>query len=200
MNKSLASIASTALLSAALSAPVQAGFNGDTVYLDYNLAGFTSGSASATFAVVGSGVEFTGTGTDVFGQIWSFSIDVFNNGVTIGWTESTRALEPNGGNISSLPDSYNFELNFASSTVPPMALTAFSSSGMFSPGTSSLSNLSYPDSQTVHIGFGRLDSTDSYTVTAVPEPESWALLLAGLGLLGFARRRAAASCADRLSF
>jgi len=35
------------------------------------------------------------------------------------------------------------------------------------------------------VGFG------SYSITAVPEPESWALLLAGLGVLGAVRRRQA---------
>lgn len=191
MNKSLAGIAAAALLAATLGTPARAGFNGDTVSLSYNLLNMSGISFSGASALVGAGAEFSGSATDGFGQIWSFTIDVFDNGVTLGWTESTRAGVPNGGNIASGPDAWSFDLGFAASTVPSMGLTAFSSSGYFSPHTSSLTHLNYPDSQTLHLGFSRLDSTDSYTVTAVPEPETWALLLAGLGLVGgIARRRA----------
>ncbi|MBL8503829.1 MAG: FxDxF family PEP-CTERM protein, partial [Rhodocyclaceae bacterium] len=38
---------------------------------------------------------------------------------------------------------------------------------------------------------GTVEYDFQFNVTAVPEPGSWALLLAGLGLLGFAARRRA---------
>ena len=193
MKPSITSLAATLLFSAAALLPThsQAGFNGDTVWANFNGLGST---LDFGYATVGSGVEFTGQQTDGFGQIWNFSIDIFDTGVTLSWTESTRSGEPNGGNISSpSPDAYNFDLWFASATVPSMALAAFSSSGSYSPLTPSLTHLYSNDEYSLHAGFSRLDSTDSYTIAAVPEPESWAMLLAGLGIMGgMARRRVSA--------
>jgi len=39
-----------------------------------------------------------------------------------------------------------------------------------------------------HTGVDQSD-LDNVRILAIPEPETWALLLAGLGLLGFAARR-----------
>jgi hypothetical protein len=35
----------------------------------------------------------------------------------------------------------------------------------------------------------KVDGSNTFTATPVPEPETYAMLLAGLGLLGFAARR-----------
>lgn len=194
MAKPFTKIAAAALASAALFAPLQAhaGFNGQTVGLGYYLNTMTGDTFNALSATVGAGAEFTGTATDTFGQQWSFSIDITDNSINYSWNESTRASEPNGGNIRSAPDSWNFDLTFSAASVPAMTLTGYSSSGQYSPHTPSLTHLSNPAANQIHAGFSRLDATDSYTVTAVPEPETYALLLAGLGLMGsIARRRKA---------
>ena len=192
MAKPFTKIAAAALAAAALFAPLQAhaGFNGQTVGLGYYLNTMTGDTFNTLSATVGAGAEFTGTATDTFGQQWTFSIDIADNSINYSWNESTRAGEPNGGNIASAPDSWYFDLTFSAASVPAMALTAFSSSGNYSPHISNLSNLNNPAANQIHAGFSRLDATDSYTVTAVPEPETYALLLAGLGLMGsIARRR-----------
>ncbi|MBK7007107.1 MAG: PEP-CTERM sorting domain-containing protein [Burkholderiales bacterium] len=110
--------------------------------------------------------------------------------MTLAWTESTRASEPNGGNISSGPDSFSFDLAFSGSTLSlATPVVTFASSGAYSPLTSSLSTYSLPTTQSIHVGFSRMDSTDSYTIAAVPEPETYAMLLAGLGVMGAVARR-----------
>lgn len=192
MKSALARLAAV-LFPAALCAPLpsQAGFNGDTVTLSYSLLSMPAASFSSASAIVGAGAEFTGSATDGFGQQWQFTIDVADASVNFSWVEATRAGVPNGGNIASGADAWNFDLAFAATPIPaPWALTAFSSSGYFSPHTPSMTNL-VSAGNAFHIGFERLDSTDSYTVSAVPEPETWALLLAGMGLLGVAARRKA---------
>lgn len=164
-----------------------AGLTGDTVTGVFNFQGAPALNFGSQ--TVGAGVEFTGTWVDVFNQSWNISVDVFDNGVKLGWTESTRAAEPNGGNISSGPDSFSFDLSLASSTLPTFGSVAFSSSGSHSPGVSSLKTVYFPSPNAIHIGFARMDSTDSYTLTAVPEPETYAMLLVGLGLITSVMRK-----------
>jgi hypothetical protein len=191
MKKPFTRIAAATLFYATLCAPLQAhaGFNGQTVGLGYYLNTITGDTFNTLATTVGAGAEFIGTGTDSFGQQWNFSIDITDNSINYSWNESTRAGEPNGGNISSAPDSWSFDLTFSAASVPAMTLTGFNSSGLYSPQTSSLTHLNNPTANQIHAGFSRLDATDSYTVTAVPEPETYALLLAGLGLMGGIARR-----------
>ncbi len=182
-------------VTSALPVSAHAGFAGDTVEAIFSGGGgFLGPPLNFGFATVGAGVEFTGTATTVSDQVWTFSIDVFDTGVTLSWTEveSTLAGLHRGHMLS--PDAFVFDLGFVSSVIPPLALSTFSSEGVFSPGVSSLTSIAFPAANIVHVGFSRLDSSDSYTlsaqsISAVPEPETYAMMLAGLGLLGFAARR-----------
>ena len=195
MNKRFARTTLATLLAAAAFLPLQAhaGFTGQTVTLGHNLENTMSDVVfNATAMTIDSGpeIEFLGRATDGFGQQWSFSIDITDTSVVFSWNESTRVAEPNGGNISSVPDAFSFDLSFSGGALPPMSLLSFTSAGNYSPGTPSL-NLNNPAPNVLHAGFQRLDATDVYTISAVPEPETYALLLAGLGLMGgIARRRA----------
>lgn len=175
-------------LAAAAPLSAHAGLTGSTVDLSFSGSGFSAVNFGS--AVVGDGVEFSQTATDVFGQIWTFNVDVFDAGVRLSWTESTRAGEPNGGNISAGPDSYTFDLSFGTASVPALDLTRFESQGSFS-GSSALSSVS-TGAQSFHAGFSGLNSTDVYEfgdVSAVPEPETVSLLLASALIGGLVLRR-----------
>lgn len=167
-------------------------------------ASFTGVDASLTFSnlafendpvifsnpqTVGPGVEFVSTGTDVFGQIWTFSVDISDKNIQFNFDESTRAGEPNGGNIFGPSGGFAFDLTFALPTVPPLFLKSYQSSGFFSDGVSALTEISHPAPNSVHFGFDRLFATDEYIISVIPEPEIYAMLLAGLGLIGFALHR-----------
>jgi hypothetical protein len=54
--------------------------------------------------------------------------------------------------------------------------------------SSSSTTLRFTNTQNPHLHFANVDAA---SVSAVPEPETYAMLLAGLGLVGFAARRAA---------
>ncbi|MBK9348425.1 MAG: PEP-CTERM sorting domain-containing protein [Burkholderiales bacterium] len=162
----------------ATSTAAHAGFSGNTVTAAFNYQG--SPTVNKLLVALARWAD----------QSWNFSIDVFDTGMTLAWTESTRASEPNGGNISSGPDSFSFDLAFSGSTLSlATPVVTFASSGAYSPLTSSLSTYSLPTTQSIHVGFSRMDSTDSYTIAAVPEPETYAMLLAGLGVMGSRSRR-----------
>ena len=142
-----------------------AGFNGDTVLVVFQ--GPSSSPIDFGSQTVGSGVEFSGAWVfnSMISQVWNITIDIFDTGVNLYWEEITH---------------FN----------PPLFLTSFNSSGYFSPHVSSLDTLSLTGPHSVHIGFTRFDSTDDYTsMTAIPEPATYAMLLTGLGLLGFMARR-----------
>lgn len=184
------------VLAVCLPVSAHAGFIGNTVS-----GSFFSGGAHSPdplnfgSATVGAGVEFTGTATDVFGQIWTISVDLFNNGLTLKWTESTRAGQPNGGNISDGTNRWGIDLTFSSPIDPSLALSSYMTSyGTSTPyaGTSNMDTFFFPTANSVHIGFHAMLSTDTYTFTtaeAVPAPASVALLGLGLGLFGFRRAR-----------
>lgn len=143
--------------------------------------GFDFGSAT-----VGDGVEFTHAASDGFGQIWTFSLDITQDSTIVSWTEGTRP--DNQGNIWGNPDAFLFKLGFSS----PLAPLALSHSQFTSQGQdpSGLSSISYSPPGTVKVGFNHLVSGESYIFSsAVPEPGSYAMLLAGLGLVGYAARR-----------
>lgn len=73
--------------------------------------------------------------------------------------------------------------------------TAFDLSPAFAVGSQTTVTIGHLEFADVNLGFSTLASTElpvEMTVSAVPEPESWLMLLAGMGLLGaVAKRRAA---------
>lgn len=192
MKKSLKTPVVAAALAALLALPLQAqaSFTGQNVTLSYQLPHMPDATFNTLSAIVSADpvVEFLGSATDTFGQKWDFSIDIRETSIVYGWTESTRANEPNGGNIGAAQDTWRFDLTFSGGDLPDMKLTGFTTAGMF--GASSPNILLYkPAPDTLHAGFGLLASTDVYTVSAVPEADTWAMLLAGLGLMGSVARR-----------
>ena len=72
---------------------VEATINGSSVFTVNN--DFGTG-------VVGLGVDLTANATDVFRQDWNLTVDVFDSGFSLGWTETTRPDQ--GGNISGSID------------------------------------------------------------------------------------------------
>ncbi|WP_338844830.1 PEP-CTERM sorting domain-containing protein [Massilia sp. W12] len=174
---------------ATLPALAHAGYNGDFASLSFSHNAFGTPVFSNP-AQVGAGVEFSALSVDNFGHRWTLNGDVSDNGFTLFWTESTRAHEPNGGNISmSVPA--EFTLSFANSTVQPLMLQSYSSQGRYSNGQARLTGIEYLNANTVKFKFNALYDTDRYVfANAVPEAQTYAMMLGGLAMLGlFSRRR-----------
>lgn len=188
MHTLISRVVATAALALTASFPLaaHAGFTGDSATFTYNSFAFTSPVVFASPQTVGGGIEFTGQGIDVFGQNWNFMADIFDTGLTLSMTESTRP--GNAGNLFSNPDTFGFDLSFANSAIPPLMLTNFQTTSAFG-GGSRLTSITPTGPNSVHFGFGGLYSGDQYTISAVPEPETYALMLGGLGLLAFVARR-----------
>ncbi|MEB0012585.1 PEP-CTERM sorting domain-containing protein [Glaciimonas sp. Gout2] len=180
-------IASITLVAAFFPLMAQASFIGDSATLTYNNFAFNTPVVFSSPSTVGNNVEFSGQGTDVFGQIWNMMGDVFDDGIKLSWTESTR----NGnGNISAGNGRFGFDLSFASSVVPLLSLSSYTTT--YPTTSSSLDNITSTGPNSVHFGFNGLYSGDTYIFSGeVPEPATLALF--GFGLFGFAVSRRKAS-------
>lgn len=171
--------------SAAVGDVVAAGTAGGLNYTFQDGALYTAGVPAVTARPVGSTgafwsvgtspalqtgpgvVTFSGTGAQYVGFLWG-SVDSFNtvkfySGLTLlGSFNGLYALNPANGNQSAAGTVYFNAFGTSSQKITKMVFTS---------GNNAF-------------------ETDNWAVSAVPEPESYAMLLAGLGLIGtIARRR-----------
>lgn len=114
---------------------------------------------------------------------WSISFDLTGLDITSAWITGRWAADNNG----------YIQLNGTtiSSGSALDSWTSFSATAGFLSGVNTLDFFVTNLAQKVGNATGvRVEFLDSYAVAAVPEPESWALILAGLAVVGaIARRR-----------
>ena len=188
-------IALIAGLSAASSIHAEViGFNGDTTYH------FGDGSPymEAGFQISNSGDNFQGL---LFWGTQPYNADPLGNTLSHNFSASTMTLsKADGGafvfNSIDLGDVYNnaaggnvqFNWTFANGTSGQTLVSLDDKVGLqtFSFNLANLSQVSWTPTTT----YGPFLQLDNINVAAVPEPETYAMLLAGLGLMGgIARRR-----------
>ena len=159
------------------------------------------GAVSTQFispTVVGPGPEFVGQYTDVFAQVWQYTVDVGADTITVGILSTNNS---DNGNEGSSP---LVDISLGGFTgLGPMGLQSYNcvsagfSCGSFGPGPS-VARL-FSDGTSFSVGFDIVRSGETYVFGAplagVPEPATWALMLAGFGLAGVALRRRAALAA-----
>jgi hypothetical protein len=147
-------------------------------------------------ATVGAGTEFTGRFIDVFGQNWGIALDLFASGFSLGFSEATR----NGdGNSSGLASVFTLDISGLSGLQRPHLVSYTCVSAGISCLSGSAINSLQGDTSSVALGLRALQDGAAYRfefgVASIPEPASWAMLIAGFGLTGaaFRRRRARAT-------
>jgi hypothetical protein len=182
---------------AALAAPMAANASLIGQTINGSLA-TNQGAVSTQFtspAVVGAGPEFFGEYTDVFSQVWDYTVDVGADTITVGIFSPSRAGD---ANESSHP---LVDISLSGFTgLGPMNLQSYTcvspgfSCTAFGPGPS-VARL-FSDSTSFAVGFDTVRSGETYVFGAtVPEPGVWALMIAGFGLAGVALRRRSAALA-----
>lgn len=142
------------------------------------------------------------------GIISNGTLGVFNSTSDGNQAAFLQGYNGNGGEIdwmlSGLTAGHAYRLTFSSAGSLVVPAASFSVSGLgltttnFTPGaTYSTYNLYFtPTASTGTISFttpanpgNAASALDAFSISAVPEPASWALMLAGFGMLGFALRR-----------
>jgi PEP-CTERM motif len=163
------------LSSAGLSGGAVASLTGGTVYnADHYFADMPSGTVfEGTFLAAGptSGapatLTFAGLGVDYISFLWG-SPDTYNvlTVTSTGGVTQTFTAASLGFSVTNGDQSFSQYVQFTGSDA------------------SKIVSLSFDNSPTIDAF-----ETANYTVTPVPEPQTYALLLAGLGAIGFISRR-----------
>lgn len=148
----------------------------------------TAASASSAWAVggplsfVGPNASFSSNVSGVFSDIWTFT--VAPPGATAAASATNIALFGGGGIASFAGVLASMPLGLSVVPTPPVVVSVLSGfSGTLTPGAYSLTISGNAGSGASYGG--------NVVLTPIPEPETYALLLAGLGVVGFvaARRR-----------
>jgi len=134
-------------------------------------------------------LKVTSLGTDGIGNAWG-SLSTVENGFTNGsgafYASQTSA---SGFTFENAVSGYTFNFNYST---PPTGFSPFALAISLSAGTYSYS-YSHNIYSISHSGTMQLtqlrDTTDYGTLPAVPEPETYAMMVAGMGLIGFVARR-----------
>jgi PEP-CTERM motif len=165
-----------------IAAAIAAGsFGAQAAPVDTNFYSDLDGNASVNLQI-GS----FSTAAALSDVLMSFSLFTLSN--TPSFSSTMRiALTPTGSNQALGTGSYGGAATYTFFGVPVSGhLTNFSAS--FTGLTSGLYNVNLIDTN-YQIGTPVASTNFSASVTAVPEPETYAMLLAGLGAVGFLSRR-----------
>jgi len=179
---------------------------------DFSLKGNTSGAMAD-----GIGLVFQNVGNNVTGNgggdigYWNLGGQgaVGTGSLIQSWTNNTAGLSTNGvvqglkaapfniGAANSVTGSETVSYNAATHELTMTGLFLNNQNGVaYSVSDSAAVNLDAKYGSTMYIGFvggtggtGADQRITAFSVSAVPEPESYAMLVAGLGLMGFIARR-----------
>ena len=169
----------TALLAAA---PAAAALDGSTVGLDAFFPDTATLESSAGTAVVGPGVEFGASA--LLGYPLSF--DLSDTAISISYFGSDtdfRSADFNGFRFTFLGDVPVGAASNVASTFAPVDISLIGNALW----------LNYAD---VIVPNGTVSIIDlTFNDAVIPEPATWALMIAGFGLVGAAARRKAAATA-----
>jgi hypothetical protein len=179
---------------------------------DFSLKGYTSGSMAD-----GIGLVFQNVGNNVTGNgggdigYWNLGGKgaVGTGSLIQSWTNNTAGISTNGvvqglkaapfnlGAANNVTGSETVSYNATTHELTMTGTFLDVKTGMsYAVSDSGAVNLDAKYGSTMYIGFvggtggtGADQRITSFSVSAVPEPESYAMLLAGLGLVGFVARR-----------
>jgi len=171
---------STAFTSFTISALGDYPFTGAKMTMDYNPALLSFNASQSSVAVLGTTYALPSFLT----QLSTLSaVPGFNNFTIDGGASGPGSLYFSAGFTPSGSITLNGEI------VVTTAFDLAPSMGIGSSADVTIAKLDFADPNTGPVSLATAEFPLVMTVTAVPEPESWLMLLAGAGLLGAAVRR-----------